>query len=220
MICMKCGKPVYDDGEFCIHCGARKAEAQQQAKAVGVKVMVYKVVLVIASVVAVLALLGAFLWYTGYEKVVDDFFKAYETTDAQLMSQVQAQCWIDYVDETRYEGWAMEIMEDDLEDADRIWTQRYGEDAKVEYEIVQTRRASSWELVDLEEDILDRYCHTSHLRSEYEITDAYVVEVSYSVKGDKGSWEDEEPMELLLIKESGKWRIMYYGSVYSSFYTN
>lgn len=220
MICLKCGKPIYADDDFCTYCGARTAEVQREAQSAGAKVTVYKVVLVIASVVAVLALLGAFLWYTGYEKVVDDFFKAYETTDDQLMSQVQAQCWIDYVDETWYEGRAMEIMEDDLEYADRGWAQRYGEDAKVEYEIVQTRRASSWELVDLEEDILDRYCHASHLHSEYEITDAYVVEVSYSVKGDKGSWEDEEPMELLLIKESGKWRIMYYGSVYSSFYTN
>lgn len=153
----------------------------------------------------------------GYKKTLDNYYKSYATNDADLMySSVIAQYWIDYTNE----GWgnsAFESIQDDIEDELNDWD--CGDNVKITYQVQNERRATKEQLENLEDNIYDWYAYYVYDRDEFSITDAYVLDIDFMVKGDEGTENFHYPDGLLVIKEKGKWRITR-GAINCSFYDN
>ena len=219
MYCGKCGTQIDDTALFCTNCGERtvitETSTQTQSKA-GTKKFVLPLGIV-AGVVLIVVLIVSLIGGGGYKKTLDNYYKAHENNDTDLMyNSVVAQYWIDYTNE----GWgnsAYESIQDSIEDRIDEWD--CGDDIKITYEIQNERRATKEQLEDLEDNIYDWYAYYVYDRDEFSITDAYVLDIDFTVKGDEGTESFHYPDGLLIIKENGKWRIPR-GSISCSFYDN
>lgn len=219
MFCGKCGTQIDEDGTFCPNCGERTVIAdintQKQPKRSPKK---FALPLgLVAGVVLIVVIIVSLIGGGGYKKTLDNYYKAHEKNDADLMyNSVIAQYWIDYTNE----GWgnsAFETIQDSIEDNIDDWD--CGHNIKISYKIVNERRATKEQLKDLEDNIYDWYAYYVYERDEFSITDAYVLDIDFTVKGDEGTESFHYPDGLLVIKENGKWRIPR-GSIGSSFYDN
>ena len=222
MFCEKCGTQIEDNALFCTNCGEKisndglpmQPEVKGKTKLLPIAVIAGLVLIV----VLVVSLAGGSRYngINGYQKTVDNYFKAYETKDANLMhSSVIAQYWIDYAD-----SWganeAFEAFQRNIESDIKAWG--CGSDIKITYKIVNERRATKEELEELESEIYAEYARYVYERGEFAITDAYAVDIDFTVTGDKGTGSFRHP-ELLIVQENGNWRI-HRGSISSSFYDN
>ena len=179
-----------------------------------VKVNAKKIVLSIASAVLigvlVVSLLGG-----GYKKTLNNYYKAHEKNDADLMySSVVAQYWIDYMNEY-WGNRALESIQNSIEREIDDWD--CGSNIKITYKITNKRRATKEQLEDLEDNIYDWYARYVYEKDKFSITDAYVLDIDFTVKGDEGTKKFHYPDGFLIIKENGKWRIPR-GPISSSFY--
>ena len=169
----------------------------------------------LAAAVAFLLIAALVFGGGGYERTVKNYFKAYETRDAELMyNSVVARYWVDYTNE----GWgnsALDSIEKSIEDDIDAWG--CGETVKINYKIVGERRATAEELRDLKSNIYDWYAIYVRDRDEFSITDAYVLDIDFTVKGERGTRDRSFTNGLLVIKEDGKWRTTR-GRIHNSFY--
>ena len=154
----------------------------------------------------------------GYRGVVNNLFKSIENRDADRMySRVMAKYWIDYVeaDGDGDEGieWAEDYIEDFYDDVD------CGNKVKITYEIRDKRRATKNELEGLEKNIYNWTAYYVRDRDEFSISDAYALDIVFTVHGNERTEEFSFNDELLVIKENGKWRKAG-GWIKCSFYTN
>jgi len=219
MYCGKCGAQIDDNALFCSNCGERTiitdTSTPKQPK-VGAKKFVLPLGIV-AGVVLIVVLIVSLIGGGGYKKTLDNYYKAHENNDADLMyNSVVAQYWIDYTNE----GWgnsAYESIQDSIEDRIDEWD--CGNIIKITYEIQNERRATKEQLKDLEEDLWDTYAHYVYKRADFSITDAYILDIDFTVKGDEDVESFSYPDGLLIIKENGKWRIPR-GAISCSFYEN
>lgn len=220
MFCGKCGTQMEDNALFCPNCGERTVNTDVNTKKQS-KVNAKKFALplaIVAGVVLIVVLFVSLIGGGGYKKTLDNYYKAHENNDADLMyNSVVAQYWIDYIEKGSGDPYAMEMIEDSLEDNIDDWD--CGENIKITYKIENERRATKEQLEDLEDNIYDWYAYFVYDRDEFSITDAYVLDIDFTVKGDEGTESFHYPDGLLLIKENGKWRIPR-GSISCSFYDN
>lgn len=217
MFCGKCGTQMEDNALFCPNCGEKTTNdgLQNQSKINSKKfTLPFGLVAIVALIVVIIvSLIGG----GGYKKTLDNYYKAHEKNDADLMyNKVIAQYWIDYTNE----GWsnsAYESIQDGIEDRIEEWD--CGDDIKITYKIQNERRATKEQLKDLEDNIYDWYAYYVYDRDEFSITDAYLLDIDFTVKGNEGTESFHYPDGLLIIKEKGKWRIPR-GSISCSFYDN
>ena len=220
MYCRKCGTQIEDTALFCSNCGERLSSTgtsvQNQPKKNMKKVsfLLRAIVGVVLLVILIVYLIGG----VGYKRTLNNYFKAHENNDADLMyNSVVAQYWIDYVEEGFGDPYAMEYIQDSLEYRIDGWD--CGDNIKITYKIKDKRRATKEQLEDLEENIYDWYAYYVYDRDEFSITDAYVLDIDFTVKGDEGTEDFSYPDGLLIIKENGRWRIPR-GTISCSFYDN
>lgn len=219
MYCGKCGTKIENNVLFCPNCGERTGNIDacinKQASVKTKKVALSLVVVV--GVIAIIVLVTSLISGGGYKKTLDNYYKSYATNNPELMySSVIAQYWIDYTNE----GWgnsAFESIKDDVEDEIEDWD--CGDNIKITYEIQNEKRATKKQLEDLEDNIYDWYAYYVYERDEFSITDAYILDIDFTVKGDEGTESYHYPDGLLIIKENGKWRIPR-GAINCSFYDN
>lgn len=170
---------------------------------------------VIASIAAFVLSATLIFGGSGYERTVKNYFKAHEKNSAELMyNSVVARYWIDYMNK----GWsnsAFGSIEEDIEENLEGWG--CGDEVKINYEIVGKRRATEEELRDLKSNIYDWYAIYVRDRDEFSITDAYVLDIDFVVKGEERTRNLHFPNGLLVIKEDGKWRTTK-GRIHNSFY--
>ena len=220
MFCGKCGTQMEDNALFCPNCGEKTVNPDANTKKQS-KVNAKKFALplaIVTGIVLIVVLFVSLIGGGGYKKTLDNYYKAHENNDAELMyNSVVAQYWIDYIEKGSGAPYAMEMIEDSLEDNIDDWD--CGENIKITYKIENERRATKEQLEDLEENIYDWYAYFVYDRDEFSITDAYVLDIDFTVKGDEGTESFHYPDGLLLIKENGKWRIPR-GSISCSFYDN
>lgn len=221
MFCGKCGTKLNNNDVFCPECGSQILEntsafTQNNNKKNTTKRISIPVLIGVALVVLIIlnvSLTGG----GGYKKTLDNYYKAHENNDADLMySSVIAQYWIDYTNE----GWgnsAYESIKDSIEGNIKEWN--CGDDIKITYKIKNEKRATKEQLKDLEDNIYDWYAYYVYERDDFYISDAYVLDIDFTVVGDKGTESFHYPDGLLVIKKNGKWRITR-GSIGSSFYDN
>lgn len=219
MYCGKCGTQIEDNALFCLNCGERTvntdANKNKQSKVTTKKSAL--TLAVVAGVVFIVVLFVSLNSGGGYKKTLDNYYKAHENNDADLMyNSVVAQYWIDYTNEG-WSGSAYETINDSI--VERIYEWDCGDDIKITYEIENERRANKEELEGLEDNIYDWYAYYVYDRDEFSITDAYVLDIDFIVKGNEGIESFHYPDGLLIIKENGKWRIPR-GSISCSFYDN
>ena len=178
------------------------------------KIIIPVIIGSIALVIVIVTVLSA---NNGYKKLLNNYYKAYESRDADLMySSVVAQYWIDYMNKGFGDS-AYESIQDSMERELDQWN--CGEDIDITYEIKNERRATKEQLEDLEDNIYNWYAYYVYDRDEFSIADAYVLDIAFTVKGDQKTRDLEYSDGLLVIKENGKWRIPR-GSLSNSFYKN
>lgn len=219
MYCEKCGTQINNDALFCPNCGEKTVvidkSTQMQSKTGRKK---FALLLgIITGVILIVVLIVLLIYGDGYKKTLDNYYKAHENNDADLLyNSVIAKYWIDYMNE----GWgdsAYETIQEGIEDEIEEWD--CGNNIKITYKIKNERRATKEQLEELEDNIYDRYAYYVYAGNEFSITDAYVLDIDFTVKGDEGTKSFHYPDGFLIIKENGKWRIPR-GSISCSFYGN
>lgn len=225
MFCEKCGTKLEAGDVYCPKCGNKVSDSKTHmtymhtggnalSRVIGnKKILISAAVLAVVIIILIVFVFGG----GGYKKTIDNFYKAHEKNDPSLMvSSVLAQYWLDYCDE----GWGQEPLESaqSVIDGDlRDWG--CGDNVKIKYEIKGERRASKDDLQALESNIYSWYAYYVYDRDEFSISDAYVLDISFTVVGENGTDNFYYPDGLLVIKENGKWRVTM-GSINCSFYDN
>ncbi len=144
------------------------------------KIIIPVIIGSIALVIIIVTVLSA---NNGYKKLLNNYYKAYESRDADLMySSVVAQYWIDYMNKGFGDS-AYESIQDSMERELDQWN--CGEDIDITYEIKNERRATKEQLEDLEDNIYNWYAYYVYDRDEFSIADAYVLDIAFTVKGDQ-----------------------------------
>lgn len=230
MFCGRCGTQIEDNALFCSGCGESVINADKithkkhkffTKKLALLLGMVMGVILITILLVSLMA--GDSNEYKrtgsgGYKRTLDNYYKAHENNDVDLMyNSVIAQYWIDYKEKGSGDSYAMESIENSLKNNINDWN--CGKNIKITYKIKNEKRATKEQLEELEENIYDWYAYFVYERDEFLITDAYVLDIDFTVKGEKGTESFHYPDGLLIIKENGRWRIPK-GSISCSFYDN
>ena len=219
MYCGKCGTQINGDALFCPNCGEKTVviDANTQMKSETGRKKFALLLGIVAGVILIVVLTVLLIGGGGYKRTLDNYYKAHENNDADLMyNSVVAQYWIDYMNE----GWgdsAYETIQDSIEDNIDEWN--CGSDIKITYKVRSKRQATKEQLEELEDNIYDRYAYYVYDRDEFSITDAYVLDINFTVKSDERTESFHYPDGRLIIKENGKWRIAR-GSISCSFYDN
>ena len=228
MYCEKCGAKLDDNDLYCLNCGNKVNYDQGvnnlyrnynnvngnniSAKKYILPVSLTLVFLITASIIIFLIFANG-----GYKKTVDNYFKAHENNNAGLLaSSVIAPYWLEYSES----GWgedALESTQGIIDDNIRDWG--CGENIRITYEIKGERRANKEELQDLESNIYSWYAYYVYEREEFSVTDAYVLDIDFTVIGENGTEDFYYPDGFLIIKENGKWCVPV-GSLNNSFYSN
>ena len=159
----------------------------------------------------------------SYKSALNNYFSAYEHQSGHEMYNVIPEYWSLHMIKGEYYSSQKSLeskFQDDIMDELESWG--CGSHVKITYSIKNKVRATKSELKELEDDLWERYAYyiySSSERSKFKITDAYRVELSFTVKGGTGiiNRVSTEP-GWLLVKENGKWRYHRYGSVDCSFY--
>lgn len=217
MYCSNCGAEIVGMGRFCTNCGAMvtdKTAVQQRTEQV---VMDYrktakhqmKIRRMVVLAVAVLAVALIIAERSSYQRVVYQYFRACETRDAELLYSLYPEYYLEYCNQYAYEQ-----VEGDLSSICLQWY-RSGKIDDVEYKISTVKRATNREVEEVEEFLYEKYADEVMTRGEFDITDAYLLNITYTVFCEEDNQEYDT--EILLIKENGKWRIMG-GYIDTSFY--
>lgn len=235
MYCEKCGSKMENGDLYCPNCGYRSSDNQTDnlygsynysynsysGNVYGKNTSVKKIVLPAGIALGFIALVSLIIILiagnSGYKKTVDNYFKAHENNNAgMLASSVIAQYWLDYSEN----GWGQDPLESAQEIIDRdLRDWGCGDDVKITYKISGERRANEEELRDLENNIYSWYAYYVRDRDEFSITDAYVLDIDFTVIGENGAEDFYYPDGFLVIKEDGKWRVPM-GSLNNSFFSN
>lgn len=226
MFCGKCGAEVKNGAAFCPNCGEhlagqyviKSSKNGKQKNPISGKLL--KIVLPVVAV-GIIAVVATVLTYnnSGYEKVVENFYKAVETQDVQLMKTTLAQYWIDYHVADYYSD---EHLNENIEDiiADVIDECDCGDNIEIlSCTVTREKKATKEDLSFLKDNIYDWYAYYVYDENEFEssIKDACVVTARVTAKG--GDDVIFFTSKMLLIKENGKWKISM-GRLDNSFYSN
>lgn len=217
MYCKKCGRELERE-TFCPICGdvamQDKTQAQNDnlvksamnfgtSKNVPIVSIGVGILAVVILVICLFSCSGSNS-VTGYRKTIDNYFKAHETNDANLMySSVTAKYWLSFYAYAWGEDAPYEALEDSIDDTIDDWG--CGDVVDITYNVAYERKANTDELWELENYIYDEYASWVMDREDFSITDAYVVEVDYTVVGSYDT--DSFSRKFLLIKENGDWGI-------------
>lgn len=219
MYCENCGVQLVDNELYCPNCGKRTTIADTHAKnAVNVKnnkVIISTVI--VTALVLVVTLLVNIIGNSGYKKTLNNYYKAHEYPEYYkshdnpgadlLYNSVFSQYWIDQADS--HLGGAYDRSAEHIRVNLREWECGFN-NIKITYKINSEKRATKKQLEELEEEIYRD-------SEDFQITDAYVLDIDFTVKGDKDKKTFYYPHGLLIIKENGEWRIPR-GRINCSFY--
>ena len=226
MYCEKCGTQLVDNNLHCPNCDQQttRIDTQVQNTTKGQNNKIFKSIVIVIVLALVVTLLVNILGNRGYKKTLNNYYKAheypeyYKTRDNPgadlLYNSVFAQYWIDLADSEL--GGAYDRSAEHIRVNLREWECGFN-NIKITYKINGEKRATKKQLEELEEDIYHTYAYYVYDRDDFQITDAYVLDIDFTVKGDKDKKTFYYPHGLLIIKENGEWRIPR-GRINCSFY--
>lgn len=132
----------------------------------------------------------------GYKKPVNDFEKALNKADGELLAEcMYGDDMLDELDKDDYEDlsttieWLVELCEEEV-----------GDDVKFTIKIEDKEKISKSELKDIEETYSESY------DMDVEVKKGYVLEGTFKIKGDDD--KEEEDIKLTVVKLKGDgWKI-------------
>lgn len=217
MYCKKCGTELDDNVKFCPKCSAPAANDVLVKKDVSstFKDLISNKYLIISAAIIVLLILIITIAASvkpGYEKLMDQYFEAQETANAELYYDIVSENWMMWYDDEPLEVSKSEFIgmfQDELSDKLIDYTNECGSDISITYEITNVYEATDEQIMELKNDL--EYLNNAS------VTDACVLNINYTVEGNVRSQNMYYPNGFLVIKADGKWCIPR-GSVDVSWY--
>lgn len=219
MFCGNCGAQITGHGKFCAACGTgviysapegnliaehtvnkldRPMEIVDKRKTAKHQMKMRRVT--VGVVLAVICVVLIITERSSYQRVVYDYFKAYENADAEKFLSSVPDFQREYDEEGYMSGERTRSTQRYLDECMDRW-EECGSNISITYDIQNKTRATQSDLDELENFFENRYnCEA------LSITDAYALEVDFRVSGSLDQIDYEGTM--LLIKENGKWRIV------------
>lgn len=158
MYCKECHKQSPDNFINCAYCGAKldppkKKHPQRFVKKADIKLklsfrMGVKVLIIVSALLTVAALFTATFVGSKPEKVVKNFVKSIENSNSKLYYSLYDDNIIRYKTDNRYFGEDETFKQTVLamEESDRFYTEKCGEDYKLNYYITANRTLDDAEL--------------------------------------------------------------------------
>ena len=208
--CTNSGSVMEDNAVFCTNCGAQEAPVFQgapvgEAYAAPVENVVNdnkkKMITLIAAgaalVVAIVLLIVSFSG--GYKDSVKNL-EAVMNGKANKIESLAPKAYWDYLEDEEDVDLKdlKEDFEDNYEDLKDELEDKYGKNAKIKMKVTDHKKLKSKKLSAIAESIEETYDI-----DENKVKAAYELEVEMTVKGKED--EDNEEMELVAVKISGKW---------------
>ena len=198
---------------FCENCGQTIVLNESEAREImknnstvdggkfkkAIKIYIPVLIVLLLLVVIVAAMVN----HREYRNTLDNYFKAFETQDIELLyDYVYAGYWIDYCEKEYDDGYDFirKVYDFELEQY-----HQNGYNIKIDYDVDDTR-ASKKELKELEDAIYKSCAGHVYERNEFEILDAYKLSVNFTIEGEDDT-TDYWTMLLIIKEKSGEWRI-------------
>lgn len=215
MYCGRCGTELVNHAVFCSECGekvitaesitpAAKPHKKKLALFIGIPVSV------VLIAVLIIALVIPSDNNSGYRITLNNYCKAFENNDPELMyNSVCAQYWINHTESTP--GTFQAIINEKLDS----W--ECGGNFDMSYEVRNERYATEEEFEEVMELLVHWYSGGFTGGEKFSVTEACVVDVTFTVEG-AGNTETYN-REFLMLKEDDGWRITR-GYIDCDFYDN
>ena len=208
MYCSNCGQYVAR-GRFCSHCGSMVTDRPANENESGTEdvdryqsakkqINMRRLVVSITVVVVLVALIV--MERTSYQRVVHDYFKAYEQENLDRLLSARTEFEMEYYEDRYGKSEYRERCQSKLEDQLERW-EDCGINAKINYDIQRAVKATASELRDLEDYLGEKY-DCKYLS----ITDAYALDIKFRVIGSGG--QQTFKGDILMVKENGKWGVV------------
>lgn len=204
MFCRKCGEQISGNEKFCPRCGAPVTSTPQpgmqgagrSAGAAAAKKKPPYLAIGLIAVVAIVVIVAVKLLFfsNNYEKPVKNLMKSIEKQDTKLLISTIPDDVFDVLEEEL--GMDKDEIVDQLDGMISDIADEYDGKIKVEYEIEDVHKLKKSEIKEIEDGLFD----------SVEIKEGKRLEISTVFYVD-GEIEEEEDMELNVIKVGGKWYI-------------
>ncbi len=203
MFCTNCGAQIADGSKFCTNCGAQFGAAAPAAPvaaaggavAVAAKkktkllpIIIIAAIVVIAAIVLIIVLGGG--GKGGYEKVIGNYFTAFEKGDEKAVVKLLWPAQVDM--------YKMFLDDEDIVEMFDPYYDSYESKVK-SWEITDTEEASKKELKEMQDELKELEALGVKVKS---IQSAISVSVEANIKG-----EGDCDFEFGLVKTGGKWYI-------------
>ena len=201
--CGYCGKPIEGDVKACGNCGASlKDMPSGQLKNRKKKDIVQLVTVAVLLLIAVILVINIVSGFVGAKGTARKVMNAYIDNDVDTLLNIASDY---YYIQTDLNGISIGTYFEDQLDA---FMERYegymGEDYKVTYKII-----NSYDLNDYRATkIYDKMTALDDYDME-KVSKIAAVEVKVEIQGESLSFT--EPWKLIIIKESGQWRLFSLG---------
>lgn len=217
--CGNCGAKLDDSVKVCGYCGVALgdepintnvtsipgvvSEADKEKAAKTKKFIKIGVIAIVAIIVLSIGI-NIISSYTGYKGVVRKVVNAFEDYDMNtLCSYASSLCYYNDDDVEYYEELFDEMVSDKLD----YYEEELGHDLKISYKIVDSYKLDDRNREDLLEEVEDSGAYVG------EIDTIRMVELELTIKGSRRT-STYTTNDLMLIKENGKWKVLYLGEYY------
>lgn len=211
--CSNCGAQMEDADKVCGMCGTPvagatvaatpvAAPASNDTKKKGNNKLIGLVVAVIVAIVAIVVVVNILGNFTGYKGTLNKMTKALKNDDMDVLEDLASS-----LSDEMYESWYGDDYEERYEDTVSNVLDKYEDEVgnikKITYEISDETELSDRKMEDLEEAMIENYdMDVSGLKKIVKI------DLKITVKGAKKS-ATYNVHDLIMVKESGGWKIFY-----------
>ncbi len=210
MYCDKCHKQSPDNFVTCAYCGAKLESSKKKEPTKFVKKRNVKINLSLKNVILALVILASVLIlaatltvvFTGSkpEKVVKNFVKATQTTDADLYYSLFDDNIKKYKKDNRYFGddetYAQIVLP--MTESDAFYVDKCGEDYKLSYKVTSSQALSDEELAEFK-TVLETGFGYIEFPSKVEVLSVEII-----AKGEKGTYKSVYN-DFWCMKIKGRW---------------
>lgn len=136
-----------------------------------------------------------------YESAISDFFKFYETGDAQDYKKTVLPYKLAFMEKAGGDEFdADAYCKEEAENIKEYFEDKFGKNIKITYEIKKDKELTQDKLDEIAQDMKDKY------EADVVVESAYKVKVSAKVKGDED--EGTDVFTVTVAKTDGSWYII------------
>lgn len=211
--CGNCGNQLGETDKVCGNCGTPvqgkapvvtdvAVDTQKSEKKISGSKRIKLVALAIVALVAIVIISNFISNNTGYNGTIKKMVKAFEKYDMTRLQELTSEI-SDEIYGMLYEDELEDYYENRVSEALDNIEERVGTIKTISYEITDTTKLSERRLDELKDNLVDTY-------EMYvdDIKEIVQVDLKLTVKGSKKS-SSYNVDTLLLIKESGGWKLLY-----------